>query len=142
MCSLDRSWITKYPPSNQPVCNGLGIIFPRYGTVTSTDQTTASLVIASRIRSLGSEVFQSVPTFSDEKWQMIYPQTSSCFREGQNIGFLRIKGVSEIGRIWSGKLKNYLYVVWRSIHCSKDAPFLASATAWPTILKNTCQGLK
>ena len=142
MCSMDRSWLTKYPPSNQAVCNGWGIVFPRYGTVVSSDQNTASLIIASRIRSLGSEVFQSVPTFSDEKWQMIYPQSSSCFREGQNIGFLRVKRVSEMGRLWNGKLKNYLYVIWRKVRCTKDIPFITSTYAWLSILQGACKGLK
>lgn len=142
MCSVDRSWLKKYPPSNQPVCNGWGINFPRYGTVTNSDQTTASLQIASRIRSLGSEIFQSVPTFADEKWQMIYPQSSSCFREGQNVGILRAKRVSEIGRLWSGKIKNYLYVVWKRVGCTRDIPAIASTHAWLAAIQAACRGLK
>ena len=142
MCSFDRSWITKYPPSNQAVCNGWGIIFPRYGTVINSDQTTASLVIASRIRSLGSEVFQSLPTSSDEKWQMIYPSASACFREGENVGILRAKAVNESGRIWNGKIKNYLYVVWKRVHCIRDVPFLATTYAWKSILQSACRGNK
>ena len=141
MCSIDRSWLPRYPPSNQAVCNGWGIIFPRYGTTISSDPTTASLVIASRIRSLGSEVFQSIPTSSQEKWQMIYPQASACFREGQNIGLLRAKAVSELGRIWNGKIKNYLYVVWRRVQCKRDLPFLPVAYAWPKILQAVCKGM-
>ena len=142
LCSVDRSWMRKYPPSNQSVCNGWGIVFPRYGTVTSSDQVTASLMVASRMRSLGSEVFQSVPTFSDEKWQMIYPQASSCFREGQNVGILRLKRVNEMGRLWTGKIKNYLYVVWRRVRCTRDLPFYASARAWPSLLQGACGGLE
>jgi hypothetical protein len=142
MCSFDRSWFLKYPPSGQPVCSGWGINFPRYGTVTSTDQTTASLIVASRMRSLGSEVFQSVPTSFDEKWQMIYPQTSSCFREGQNVGILRAKRVNEMGRLWSGKIKNYLYVVWKKVGCTRDIPFIASTYAWLASLQVACRGMK
>ena len=142
LCSADRSWLTKYPPSNQAVCNGWGIVFPRYGTVTSSDPITASLVIASRIRSLGSEVFQSVPTFADEKWQMISPQASSCFREGQNIGFLRAKGVSEMGRLWKGKLKDYLYVIWKKVKCTRDMNFVVSTQAWLSVLQGTCKGIQ
>ena len=142
MCSTDRSWIPKYPPSNQPVCNGWGISFPRYGTVTNSDQMTASLMVASRMRSLGSEVFQSVPTGVDEKWQMIYPQSSSCFREGQNVGILQTKGVSEIGRLISGKFKNYLYVVWKRVGCTRDIPYIASTQAWLGAMQASCRGME
>lgn len=142
MCSVDRSWLTKYPPSNQPVCNGWGIAFPRYGTVTNSDQLTASLMIASRMRSLGSEVFQSVPTSPDEKWQMVYPQSSSCFREGQNIALLQAKGVSEMGRLISGRFKNFLYVVWKRVGCTKDIPSIASTYAWLGIMQTTCGGME
>jgi len=142
MCSVDRSWLKKYPPSNQAVCNGWGITFPRYGTVTNSDQLTASLMIASRMRSLGSEIFQSVPTSPDEKWQMISPQSSSCFREGQNIALLQAKGVSEMGRIFNGKFKNYLYVVWKRVGCTRDIPAIASTTAWLGIMQATCGGME
>ena len=141
MCSFNRSWMLRFPPSNQPVCTGWGIHFPRYGTVTSSDQNTASLIIADRIRSLGSEVFQSVPTNYSDIWQMIYPTASSGFRRGQNIGILRIKRVSDIGRIWSGKFKNYLYVVWKRVGCTRDIPFIASTQAWLAGLEAACRGL-
>ena len=52
---------------------------------------------------------------------MIYPQSSSCFREGQNIGLLEtIKNARETGRLTSGKLKGYLYVVWSKVSCCRD----------------------
>ena len=142
MCSFDRSWMKRFPPSGAPVCSGWGINFPRYGTVTSSDQTTASLVIASRMRSLGSEVFQSVPANGGEKWQMIYPQSSSCFQEGQNVGLLRMKRVSDMGRLWSGKFKNYLYVVWKRVSCTRDIPWIPATHAWLAALQGACSGLK
>lgn len=142
ICSSDRSLIPKYPPSNQPVCNGWGIVFPRYGTVTNSDPMTSSLMIASRMRSLGSEVFQSVPTFPDEKWQMISPQTSSCFREGQNVSVLQAKGVSEVGRLVSGKFKNYLYVVWKRVGCTRDVHTIPSTLAWPGVMQASCRGIE
>lgn len=142
LCSIDRSGMKKYPPSNQAVCHGWGIVFPRYGTVTSSDQVTASLMVAARMRSLGSEVFQSVPTFSDEKWQMISPQSSSCFREGQNSGILRAKRVNEMGRLLGGKMKNYLYVVWRRVQCTRDLPYYTVARSWPSLLTSACGGIK
>ena len=138
LCSSDRSWMPRFPPSNQPVCTGWGIHFPRYGTVTSSSQTTASLVIADRLRTLGSELFQTVPTDSSDRWQMIYPTASDGFRRGQNIAILRAKGVSEMGRLASGKMKDYLYVVWKRVRCTKDLPYIASTKIWHTALKTTC----
>lgn len=141
-CSTDRSSTTTFPPSGQPVCTGWGIHFPRYGTVTNADQTTASLVIASRIKSLGSEVFQAVPSSANEKWQMIHPQPSACFREGENVAFLRIKQVAELGRLQSMETKNYLYVVWKHVSCTKDMPYVATAQAGLQAMRLACRGLE
>ena len=140
LCSLDRSWLKRFPPSKAPVCSGWGIHFPRYATVNTSDATTASLVIASRIKSLGAEVFRSIPSYGDEKWQMIYPKSSSCFQEGQNIGRLRLKGVNEMGRL-SGKIKNYLYVIWKPVNCTRDAVWVPATHAWLAALKGVCLGL-
>ncbi len=140
LCSVSLEWLPKYPPSLQAICTGWGIHFPRSGTVTSSDQTTASLIVASRIKSLGAEVFQSLAIEQDEKWQMIYPQTSSSFREGQNIAYLRVKGVNELGRI-GGKFRNYLYVIWQKRTCIRDLPFVAEAHAWLATLQSACKGL-
>ncbi|MFK7826809.1 MAG: hypothetical protein AB8G05_21885 [Oligoflexales bacterium] len=104
MCSnawVGRLW--RYPPSDSPVCTGWGVHFPRTGTTTSSDQTTASLMIASRIKSLGGDVFRSVSSNWTDKWQMLYPQSTSSFKEGQNIATLRANSVNEIGRI-SGRV--------------------------------------
>ena len=141
LCSFDRSWMTRFPPSNQPVCTGWGIHFPRYGTVTNSDQNTASLIVADRMRSLGSEVFQAVPTSHSDTWQMIYPTASSGFKRGQNVGYLRLKRVSDVGRLWSGKFKNYLYVVWKRVGCTRDVPFIASTQIWLAGLEAACRGL-
>ena len=141
MCSVPMNWIPTYPPTNQPVCTGWGIHFPRTGTTTSSDQTTASLMIASRIKSLGGEVFRSVSSNRTDKWQMIYPQTSSSFREGQNVGSLFLKGVSEIGRL-QGRIKNYLYVIWQQTSCIRDVPFAAEAEAWLAATQATCKAVQ
>ena len=66
-CSYDRSWLPRFPPSKMPVCQWGTFMFPRSGTVSHTDSTVASLVVASRLRSLGSEVFNTVSTSNDEK---------------------------------------------------------------------------
>jgi hypothetical protein len=140
MCSVDRSMVTIFPPSSAPVCSAWGINFPRTGTVTSSDQTTASLVIASRMKSLGSEVFQSVPSNAGEKMQMIFPQSSSCFSEGQNIGLLRLKRVNEMGRLWSGKSRNYLYATWKRVSCTRDIPWAYFTKMWLGVLEGACSG--
>ena len=141
-CSFPRGWQKTYPPSTQPVCTGWGIHFPRYGTVTSSDQTTASLLIASRMRSLASEVFMSVPTSHDEKWQMLYPNQSDCFREGQNIGALRLKTVNERGRVSWGMQKNYRYVNCKKVSCKQELFTLASTYAGLEFMKALCHGIK
>lgn len=141
MCSIDRSWMKTYPPSGSSICTAWGIHFPRTGTVTSSDQTTASLVIASRIKSLGAEVFMSVPSVIGEKWQMIYPQNSSIFYEGQNIGLLRLKQVSEIGR-FQARPKNYLYVTWKRVSCTKDVYWVPFTQAWVSGLQSVCAGYR
>ncbi len=121
MCSVPMSWVPKYPPSSHEACNGWGTFYPRYGTYHGPSQTAGALMIASRMKSLSSEIFNSTPTATDEKWQMISPQSSSCFREGQNVGLLEhIKNVRELGRLGNGKLKGHLFVVWSKVSCCKD----------------------
>lgn len=137
ICSVPLEGLPRYPPSLQPVCTGWGIHFPRSGVVTSSDQNTASLVIASRIRSIGAEVLQGVSITSDEKWQMILPQQSACFREGENIGFLGIKGVGEIGRL-TGNFRNYLYAVWQKKRCVRDIPWIVFIRTWLQGIKSAC----
>ena len=141
MCSSDRSFMKRFPPSLASVCTGWGIHFPRYATVESTDATTASLVIASRIKSLATEVFMSMPRHPKELWQMIYPQGSSCFQEGENIAKLRFKGVNERGRLFSGKTKGYLYALWTPLSCTQDISWVASSEAWLTVLEQACQNI-
>ena len=64
-------------------------------------------MIASRMKSISSEVFMSSPSFG-EKWQMISPGSSSCFRKDK-MGILEtIKNVRELGRLTSGKLNGHL----------------------------------
>lgn len=128
-----------YPPTDAPVCTGWGIHFPRTGTVISSDQTTASLLVASRIKSIGGDVFRSVSNSWNEKWQMIYPQTSSSFKEGQNVAYLRTRLVNELGRL-KGKPSKFLYLVWNKVSCKRDIPFLFEAYAWIAALQLTCKG--
>lgn len=140
-CSYDHSWYKKFPPSSHAACNGWGTFYPRYATYIGADQTTASAMIAARMKSIGNEVFNSVPSGGDEKWQMIYPQDSSCFREGQNISFLRLKRVNEYGRLTSGKVKNFLYVTWKRTGCIVESYEIPTIKLRAELIKTVCQGL-
>ncbi|MGE4233059.1 MAG: type IV secretion system DNA-binding domain-containing protein [Bacteriovoracia bacterium] len=138
-CSIPMDWMPKYPPSNLPVCSGWGIHYPRYGTYHGADQTAGALMIASRLKSLGTEIFQTIPTAVDEKWQMIYPQATSCFREGENLGSLLLKGVNEMGRLTGGPQNNYLFVVYKKVSCCRDLAEIATAYAGIEIMSAVCQ---
>lgn len=99
-------------------------------------------MVASRIKSLSSEVFNSTPTSPDEKWQMISPQSSSCFREGQNVGLLEtIKNARELGRLSSGKLKGHLFVVWSKVSCCQDFAQIPIVYAATEAMIAACKGL-
>ena len=142
ICSFPMSWLPKYPPSAHEACNGWGIFYPRVGTYHGPSQTIGALMVASRMKSLSTEVFNSTPSSPDEKWQMIYPQSSSCFREGQNIGLLEtIKNARETGRLTSGKLKGYLFVVWSKVSCCQELAEVPYAFAAIEAMGLACKGL-
>ena len=94
------------------------------------------------MKSLGSEIFQSVPSSFNERWTMVEPQESSNFAEGQNIAILRGKRVSEWGRLRNGKLKNHLYSTWKQVSCVRDASNIPRVKLWPGIMKAICAGFK
>jgi len=94
------------------------------------------------MKSLGSEVFGATPSSIDEVWQMIYPQTSSCFHEGQNVALLdTYKNVREIGRLTSGKLKGHLFTVWSKVSCCRDLAEVPAAYIAIEAMNLACQGL-
>ena len=73
---------------------------------------------------------------------MISPQSSSCFREGQNIGLLEtIKNVRELGRLRSGRLTGHLFVIWKPVNCTRDLPYLPVSKAAISSMKPVCRGL-
>jgi hypothetical protein len=97
-------------------------------------------MVASRIKSIGAEVLKATPASLDEKWQMISPQSSSCFREGQNVGALEsVKNVREVGRLLSGKLKGHLFVVWHKVSCCRDLVEIPKVEAAIAAMKAACQ---
>lgn len=143
MCSFPVPKIDIFPPSKHPVCNGWGVFFPRYGTYTGPASMTGALMIASRIKSLSVEVLKTMPANPDEKWQMIYPQSSSCFREGQNVGVLEtVKNARETMRLANGKLKGYLFVVWKRTQTCRDFPAALQAQAAALAIPAACGGMK
>lgn len=143
MCSFPVPKIDVFPPSKHPVCNGWGVFFPRYGTYAGPASMTGALMVASRIKSLSTEVLKTMPASPDEKWQMIYPQSSSCFREGQNVGILEsTKNARETMRLANGKLKGYLFVVWKRTWTCKDLPAAVQAKAAALAIPAACGGMQ
>lgn len=141
-CSIPMSWLPKYPPSTHSACTGWGTFYPRTGIYGGPAQTTGALMVAARMKSLANEVFRTTPSSGDEIWQMIYPQSSSCFREGQNVGILdATKNVREIGRLTSGKLTGYLFTVWSKVSCCRDLALVPEAYAALAAMNLACQGL-
>jgi hypothetical protein len=141
MCSVSMDAVTSYPPSMHSACNGWGIFYPRGGVYDGPSQTTSALMVAARMKSLSTELFQSAPMSPDEKWQMVYPSSSQCFREGQNVAYLDTAALAnDRGRL-RGRLKDYLFVVWRRVSCCKDYTDVPAATAVLSGMRAACQGL-
>lgn len=143
MCSFEVPKIDMFPPSTHSVCNGWGVFYPRYGTYSGPASMAGALMVGSRIKSLSAEVLHSMPNSPDEKWQMIYPQSSSCFREGQNVGLLEsVVNARETMRLVNGKLKGYLFVIWSRTFACKDMPSAAQAKAASLAIPAACGGAK
>ena len=141
MCGFPIPNLGVLPPSSHPACNGWGTFYPRYGTYTGPASMTGALMIASRIKSLNAEVLRTMPSGIDEKWQMIYPQSSSCFREGQNVGLLEtVKNARETMRLANGKMKGYLFVIWNKTTACKEMPTAAQAVAASLAIPAACGG--
>ena len=141
MCGFAVPNLGVLSPSSHPACNGWGTFYPRYGTYTGPASMTGALMIASRIKSLNTEVLKTMPSGPDEKWQMIYPQSSSCFREGQNVGLLEtVKNARETMRLANGKLKGYLFVIWNKTTACKEMPTAAQAAAAALAIPAACGG--
>lgn len=137
-CSFPQI-LPKYPPSVREACNGWGEFFPRSGIYHGASRAGAALMIAARLKSISTEVAHTVPGDADEVWQMLYPQGSSCFKEGQNLGALETwKGVREEQRIF-GKPNGYLFVVWKHVSCCRDIPEAPGAAIEIEALRAVCQ---
>lgn len=139
-CSVPMSSLRKFPPSTHSACTGWGTFFPRTGTYDGPSSTTAALMVAARMKSLGNEVFQSTPKHPDEKWQMLQPQSSMCFREGQNATLVEAAGVREMKRLGGGPLTGFVFTIWRRATCCRDIPDAAALRARISALKAACAG--
>ena len=142
MCSTPMEYMTQYPPSMEPVCTGWGQLIPRTGFVDGSSTINASLLAGARFKSLASEVFRTSLSSPDEKWQMIYPNSSSDFRRGQNLGFLAISQVNERGRMNPSKQTGHLYAIWKKVSCCKDISAPLEKEAIMAFIKATCAGLR
>ncbi|NUN07189.1 MAG: hypothetical protein HUU57_15695, partial [Bdellovibrio sp.] len=80
-CSYELPKATLFPPVTSEICGGWGTLLPRTGYVESNSSVGGALLAAERIRSIANEVYRSTAVYPDEKWQMIFPQSSSCFKE-------------------------------------------------------------
>ncbi|MBS1983556.1 MAG: type IV secretion system DNA-binding domain-containing protein [Bdellovibrionales bacterium] len=141
-CSVPLGVLPKFPPSQHSACNGWGIFYPRTGVYNGGSQTAGALMVASRMKSLSSELFRSTPASTDELWQMVSPQSSSCFKEGQNVGLLEtVKGVREERRLLGGKLRGYLFTVWSKVSCCRDLAEVPKVMAALGVLIGACAGI-
>lgn len=140
-CSIPNL-LPKYLPSAHNACTGWGIFYPRYGTYDGPSQTIGALMIAARLKSLGNEVAHTVESGPDDLWQMITPQASSCFKEGQNVAMLEAaKQVREEKRLVTGKTSGYLFTVWNKVTCCRDLAEIPTAVAAIAAMNIVCQGL-
>jgi len=137
-CSFPQGFLPKYPPSPREACNGWGVFLPRHGVYHGASRAGAALMIAARLKSLGTEVSHTIPGDPDEVWQMLSPQSSSCFKEGLSLGALETwKGVREEQRLL-GKFKGYLFVVWKRVSCCQDIPVAPAAFLAIQALRVAC----
>ena len=134
--------LPRFPPSTHSACNGWGVFYPRMGVYQGGSQTAGALMVASRMRSISQEVMHASSGSADEFWQMISPQSSSCFREGQNVGALEsVKNVHEVKRLLGGGLKGHLFSVWEKVSCCRDLSQPATDQAALGLFQGACQGL-
>lgn len=142
-CSYPMAGLSVFPPVSSDICGGWGVLLPRTGFVESNSSVGGALLAAERIRSIANEVYRSVAVYPDEKWQMIFPKSSSCFREGQSVGKLEtINGVNEMGRLTQLNQDSWLFVVWKRVSCCKDVNSIPQAEFAKNAMKTMCQGME
>ncbi len=141
-CSYPFQVLPVFPPSSMPVCTGWGVMFPRYGTQVGGSEIIGSLSIASRIKSLSVEVFKNMPADPSEKWSMLSPNSSSCFREFENIGGLEtIRQANNRGRLVKKNLQGNLFTTWKQVSCKKEWYEVPVYKAELAIIESVCKGM-
>lgn len=142
MCSI-RMLKTTFPPSQMPVCTPWGVMFPRYGTIVGASEIIGSLAMAERIKSLSVEILRSAPSTPGEKWQLISPNSSMCFREFEHIASLEsIKLVNNRSRMIGKDLTGNLVATWKRVSCVREYPEVPFYEAQLAMLQSVCQGMK
>lgn len=142
MCSVNMDAIPFFPPSQMPVCTAWGVMFPRYGTQVGGSEIIGSLSIASRIKSLSVEVFQSMPSNPGEKWSMVSPNSSQCFREFENIASIETFRLgNNRGRVMGKELTGNLFSTWKRVSCKTEWAELPFIQAEISIIEQVCKGL-
>lgn len=142
-CGFPLKSIKVFPPSVSDQCSGWGALFPRTGFVESSSSVGAALLAAKRIRSLARDVYRSTPSSGDEKWSLVYPNSSSCFREGKSLGEIEtVRGGNERGRALKTNHQIFLFVIWKKQSCCKDFDSIPETAASKVALKTVCQGME
>lgn len=142
MCSVPLT-SPIFPPSQMPVCTPWGVMFPRYGTITGGSEIIGALAVAARIKSLAVEVLHSMPSSPDEKWQLISPNASMCFREFEHVPSLEaLKLVNNRDRTMGRDLNGNLVATWKRVSCVKELAEVPFYVAELALLQSVCQGSK
>ena len=129
-----------YPPSRHGACNGWGVFYPRVGVYDGVNHVLGALQVAARLRSLASDVYKTMSEDQDEYWQIIKPQTSSCFREGE-AGLKQLE-FHERGRLPFNYSGGYLFAVWQKASCCADVHEFPKVIATVELaLKAACLGV-
>lgn len=140
-CGFPLAGLNMFPPTTADICGGWGVLMPRTGFVESSSSMGAALLAAKRIKSIASEVYKTMPSGPDEKWSLVYPNSSSCFREGKSLGEIEvIKGANEMGRLSGKNHQTYLFAIWKRVSCCKDMDSIATTEAAKAALTSMCQG--
>jgi len=142
-CSFPWPSLSAFPPVTTDICGGWGVLLPRTGFAESNSSVGGALLAAERIRSIANEVYKSISVNPDEKWQMIFPNSSNCFREGQSVGKLEtVDGVNESARLTKLNQNSWLFTVWKKVTCCRDVTSIPHAEFAKNALKGICQGLE
>ena len=140
VCGLNMSWLEKFPPSSLPVCTSWGVMFPRSGTYVGGSEVTGSLAITIRLKSLLSEVSKTAPASMDEKWMMVSPTASRCFKSFEPTAWLETgKQANNRGRLRLKSLNSHLYVDWKKVSCNVEWPMVPIYKGMVEVIHNSCR---